>query len=314
MNLSIMIEGQMGLTWPRWQHLAENVEKLGFAGLFRSDHFTNAHPPDSDSLETYVSLAYLASHTQRLHFGPLVSPLSFRDPIFLARQAMAIDDLSGGRMILGIGAGWQEREHHMFGYALLNPANRMRRLEEGLQIITEFIRSEQPVNLTGKYYTLKDAQLLPRPARRTPVLVGGNGPKRTLGLAARFADIWNAVGLDLETFKARSALLDELLSSNGRHPEDVRRTLMLPVLVWRSETEQEKRMLWLRSCVPAFAESSDQEILSRLRSNMAGILGSPDFVRQGLQAYAQAGVDEVMMQWLALEDEEGIKILADELI
>src|SRR5579863_4193023 len=113
--LSIMIEGQDGLTWPRWKQLVTEVDQLGFAGLFRSDHFTNARPPDKDSLEMIVSLTYLADHTQHIHFGPLVAPLSFRHPTLLARQAAALDDLSNGRMILGIGAGWQEREHTLFG-------------------------------------------------------------------------------------------------------------------------------------------------------------------------------------------------------
>ena len=98
--LSIMIEGLDGVTWPRWKRLVSEVESLGFAGLFRSDHFTNAGPPDKDSLEMIVSLTYLAGNTERIHFGPLVAPISFRQPMMLARQAAALDDLSNGGMIL----------------------------------------------------------------------------------------------------------------------------------------------------------------------------------------------------------------------
>ena len=127
--VSIMIEGQQGLTWARWQRLAAEVEGIGFAGLFRSDHFTDPRPPDRDALEMVVSMAYLAGNTERIHFGPLVAPVSFRDPIQLARQTMAIDDWSGGRMILGLGAGWQEREHNLFGYELGDVKTRMARLE-----------------------------------------------------------------------------------------------------------------------------------------------------------------------------------------
>src|SRR5205085_8928541 len=111
--------------------------------MFRSDHFTNARPPDKDSLEMVVSLAYLADHTQRIHFGPLVAPLSVRTPSLLARQAAALDDLSGGRMILGVGAGWQEREHHLFGYNLGDVPTRMARLEEGLEVITRLFHSNE---------------------------------------------------------------------------------------------------------------------------------------------------------------------------
>src|SRR5258708_8973077 len=110
--LSIMIEGQMGLTWRHWKRIVSEVEDLGFAGLFRSDHFTNARPPDKDSLEMVVSLTYLADHTQRIHFGPLVAPISFRDPPMLARQAAALDDLSGGRVILGLRARWPSPAPH----------------------------------------------------------------------------------------------------------------------------------------------------------------------------------------------------------
>ena len=115
MQLSITIEGQFGLTWSAWQRLTIEIERMGFAGIFRSDHLTQIGPPNMAALEALVSLAYLAGNSRTIHFGTLVAPLSFRDPILLARQAMAIDDLSGGRMILGVGAGWMEREHTMFG-------------------------------------------------------------------------------------------------------------------------------------------------------------------------------------------------------
>ena len=185
--LSIMIEGQDGLTWPRWKRLVTEVESLGFAGLFRSDHFTNPQPPDKDSLEMIVSLAYLADHTQRIHFGPLVSPVSFRHPTLLARQAAALDDLSNGRMILGLGAGWQEREHSLFGHELGDIPTRMARYEEGLEVVTRLLHSDEPVTFEGKFFQLRGATLLPRPQRSggPEILIGGNGVKRTLPLAAR---------------------------------------------------------------------------------------------------------------------------------
>src|SRR3954454_10005612 len=148
-QIAIMIEGQMGLTWPRWQRLAAAVEEGGFAGLFRSDHFTNGRPPDDDAPEMTISLAYLSQQTRRIHFGPLVAPVSFRDPIQLVRQATALDDLSGGRMILGLGAGWQEREHAMFGYDLGDKKTRMDRLAEALEVVTRLLHSDAPVSYEG---------------------------------------------------------------------------------------------------------------------------------------------------------------------
>ena len=163
--ISIQIEGQNGLNWPYWKRFVKEIEDLGFAGLFRSDHFTNARPPDKDSLEMIVSLTYLADHTQRIHFGPLVAPVSFRHPTLLARQAAALDDLSGGRMILGVGAGWQDREHHLFGHNLGDVPTRMARMEEGLEVITRLLKSDEPVTYEGKFFQLRGALLLPRPQR-----------------------------------------------------------------------------------------------------------------------------------------------------
>src|SRR5690242_12418261 len=229
--LSIMIEAQDGLTWPRWKRLVAEVERLGFAGLFRSDHFTNAQPPDKDSLELVTSLAYLADHTQRIHFGPLVAPFSFRDPALLVRQAAALDDLSGGRMILGVGAGWQEREHTMFGYDLGNIPTRMERLEEGLEVCTRLLQADEPVSYEGRFYQLHDALLRPRSPRPggPPILIGGRGPKRTLPLVARYAQIWNATRFTPDAFREHSAQLDELLRAAGRQPQDVKRTMAVPV-------------------------------------------------------------------------------------
>ena len=120
MDIAIMIEGQNGLNWPRWKQIVRLVEDLGFAGLYRSDHFTNADPADIDSLELWVSLTWLAGNTERIEFGPLVTPFSFRHPAHTARMAGAVDDLSGGRLTLGLGAGWQDREHEKFGFPLLD--------------------------------------------------------------------------------------------------------------------------------------------------------------------------------------------------
>ena len=187
LEIAIMIEGQNGLTWRTWQSLAAAVEDLGFAGLYRSDHFTNADAPDKDSLECWTSLTWLASHTRRIEFGPLVSPVSVRNPALTARMAAAVDDLSGGRLTLGLGAGWQEREHHMFGFDLLDMKARFARFHEGLEVVTRLLKSEKPVSFDGQYYQLREASLLPRPQRPggPPLLVGGNGEKRTLRLAAR---------------------------------------------------------------------------------------------------------------------------------
>ena len=307
-EISLMIEGQIGLPWPRWRRLVAEAERLGFAGLFRSDHFTNGQGPLTDSLETIVSLTYLADHTESIHFGPLVAPLSFRHPTILARQATALDDLSGGRIILGVGAGWQGREHTMFGHELGDVPTRMARLEEGLEVLTRLLRSDEPVTYHGHFYHLQDAVILPRPQRGggPPILIGGTGVKRTLPLVARYADIWNALMVSPDEFRALSEHLDDLLRAEGRAPESVRRTLMTN-LTFAADRERLERVL----DAPGSAGAELEDVVERTRAARKNIVGTPEMVREQIAAYAQAGVQELMMQWLDLDDLDGLHAFAE---
>ncbi len=313
--LSLMIEAQDGLTWPRWKRLVAEVERLGFAGLFRSDHFTNAGPPDKDSLEMVVSLTYLADHTERIHFGPMVAPLSFRNPTLLARQAAALDDLSGGRMILGLGAGWQEREHRLFGHNLGDRATRMARLEEGLEVITRLLRSNEPVTFEGRFFQLRGATLLPRPQRPggPSILIGGNGLKRTLPLVARYADIWNSLFLTPKDFQQRSHALDELLRAAGRKPEDVRRTMMLTLSFGRDMEELDHRLSW-RHTQPELANKPLNTVIEMLIAGGKDLVGTPDMLIKQIHTYANAGVEELMLQWFDQDDIEGLQAFASSVL
>lgn len=308
--ISIMIEGQMGLTWPRWKRLCAEVEALGFAGLFRSDHFTNGTPPDQDALEPIVSLTYLADHSARLHFGPLVAPVSFRDPIMLARQAIALDDLSGGRFVFGIGAGWQAREHATFGYDLGDLPTRFDRLAEALEVVSRLLRDDEPVTYEGRFYRLHEARLLPRPTHpgRPPLLIGGSGPRRTLPLVARYADWWNAGGLPPDEFRARSARLDDLLRAAGRQPGAVRRTMMRAVHFGRDMGEVERRLRGrLR---PDLAALPFPEALATLHREGRALAGTADQIAEQIGRDAAAGVEELMLQWFDLDDLDGLRTFA----
>jgi F420-dependent oxidoreductase-like protein len=310
-DLSLMIEGQHALTWPSWQRLVAEAEDLGFAGLFRSDHFTNARPPDRDSLEMVVSLAYLADHSRRLHFGPLVAPLSFRHPTLLARQAAALDDLSAGRLILGLGAGWQEREHRLFGHELGDIPTRMQRLEEGLEVITRLLHSDAAVSYEGRFFHLEGATLLPRPQRPggPPILIGGNGPRRTLPLVARYADIWNATFLAPQAFREHSAQLDALLKAAGRQPTEVRRTMMLGLFFGRDQQELERRLNW-RSRDPELAHLPLALAVEKIADSGRALVGGVEEILAQLQGYARAGVAELMLQWFDLDDLDGLRAFA----
>jgi F420-dependent oxidoreductase-like protein len=297
MDIAIMIEGQNGLNWPRWQRIARAVEDLGFAGLYRSDHFTNANPPDLDSLELWTSLTWLASHTKRIEFGPLVAPVSFRHPVFSARMGMQIDELSGGRLTLGLGAGWQEREHTKFGFDLLELRNRFVRFREGLEVATRLLRSDEPVSYSGTFYHLNEAVLLPRPTRkhRPPILVGGNGLHRTLALAARYADECNAVYVPPARFVELNQRLDGLVRTAGRDPRAVRRSLMTGCVFGRTDAEVQRNL----------KGRDANALLAR-----GVILGTPAQAVDQLRQVDQAGVQRVMLQWLDLDDLDGVEALA----
>jgi F420-dependent oxidoreductase-like protein len=299
-EVAIFVEGQNGLNWENWRRIARATEDLGFAGLYRSDHFTNMQPPDIDSLELWVSLAWLADHTSRIEFGPLVTPLSFRNPVFTARTAKDVDELSNGRLTLGLGAGWQEREHEMFGFDLLEPEPRFDRFEEGVEVVYRLLREPQPVSFTGQYSRLQDATLLPRPNRLggPPILIGGQGWNRTLRLTAQFADEWNCGFRSAEVFARLNARLNTLLEQAGRQPTEVRRSLANTTIFGRDDRE-------LRRKIEARGLTPD-------RLAQSGVIHGtgPQIVDQ-LGHYQAAGVQRVMLQWLELDDLDGLAALAE---
>ena len=302
-EVAIMIEGQNGLTWMGWKKIAKTVEGAGFAGLYRSDHYTNSLPPDKNSLELWTSLTWLASHTNRIEFGPLVSPVSFRNPSMTARMAAAVDDLSGGRFTLGLGAGWQEREHTLFGFDLLDLYQRFNRFEEGLEIITRLLQNDQPSTYSGEFFQLREGILLPRPTRPggPPILIGGNGPLRTLPLVARFADEWNALFVPLSKYKELNARLTTLLKGEGRESNEVRRSLMTGCIFGKDQKEVAKKI----------RERSGGKSTVETYREKGAIVGTAEEIVEQLNQLAEAGLQRVMLQWLDLDDLQGLEDLAE---
>ena len=299
LEIAVMLEGQNGLNWTHWQNIVRLAEDLGFVGLYRSDHFTNMNPPDKDSLELWVSLTWLASNTKRIEFGPLVTPVSFRHPALTARMAAAVDDLSNGRLTLGLGAGWQEREHHLFGFDLLDTKPRFERFEEGLHVITGLLNSETPLSFDGTFYQLREATLLPRPLRPggPRILVGGNGQKTTPRLVSQFAHEWNAVFLPLEQFKEANQRIDDALTDANRDLHSVRRSMMTGCIFGHTEAS-------LREKIEARGRTKE-ELQQR-----GIIVGSANEVQEQLHRLQEAGLQRIMLQWLDLDDLAGLEALA----
>jgi F420-dependent oxidoreductase-like protein len=299
LEIAVMIEGQNGLTWSRWQKIARLVEDAGFVGLFRSDHFTNGSPPDLDSLDLWTSLTWLASRTERIEFGPLVTPFSFRHPVHTARMASAVDDLSNGRFILGLGAGWNEREHHLFGFNLLERKERFDRFEEGLEVVTRLLQSDEPVAFEGQYYQLHDATLLPRPQRPggPRILIGGKGVKRTLAYVVRYANEWNCTLLLPEAFTELNKRLSNMLMEAGRDPASLRRSMMTGCIFGNDANALNQKA--------SFYGQSPKEL-----QQIGMVVGNLSAIKEQLQALEQAGLQRIMLQWLDLDDLESLERLA----
>ena len=242
--------------------------------------------------------------------------MSVRDPVILARQAVALDDLSGGRFVLGLGAGGQAREHQMFGYNFGDIASRMARLEEGLEVITRLLRTSEPVTFAGRFYQLEAAMVLPRPQRtgHIPILVGGSGPKRTLPLVARYADVWNPQLLTPDEYRDRSRLLDDLLRAEGRPTNAVKRTISVRVVCGRTSEEFEQRLSWLRRQVPFFADLPLDTLLDMGRSQFGSLVGSPQEIVEHFKQLVDAGVEEILIEWTALDDFSGLQLIAEQVL
>jgi F420-dependent oxidoreductase-like protein len=199
-------------------------EELGFDSVWDCDHYVQPEQPDGPYYEGWTLLAGLAAETSRIRIGVLVTSNTFRHPALLAKQAVTVDHISNGRLELGLGAGWYEPEHTMYGIELPPPGERVARLEEAVAIVDQLLRSDV-VSFSGQYYALRDAQFRPGPIQkpRPPLTIGAHGP-RMLRLCARYADSWNSFGT-IEEIRGRNQTLDESCAEIGRDPSEIIRSL-----------------------------------------------------------------------------------------
>lgn len=314
MKLGVMIEGQEGLTWERWRAIMRRTEELGYESLWRSDHFFSLMGrPERPALETFASLTLAAVETRRLRFGPLVAPMTFRHPALLARMAAAIDTLSGGRLVLGVGAGWNVPEHEAFGLPFPAVRDRMDMLEEGIQVIRAL---EQPgkTSFRGKHYRLRDAEMHPKPVQSPlPLLIGGGGERRTLRLVARYAQEWNLPGATPERMREKRAVLERHCEREGRDPATITCSVMAGFLIGEDEAAFARRAAAVRVVVPPLAAIPDGELAATLRTR-GWLVGRPAEVVEQINALADAGVRRVMLQHFDQEDFEVLELIAQEIL
>src|SRR5262245_1867469 len=239
MEICLMIEGQEGVTWDQWLSLALACEEHGFDGLFRSDHYLSfEHPKERGAFDAWATLAALASITERIRLGTLVSPGGFRHPSQLAKSVVTVDHASDGRAELGLGAGWFEREHRAFGFPFPSDMERMEVLEEQVEIVHRlWDRDLEQVDFEGRHYRLEACTSLPRPLQdpHPPLIVGGGAGPRSAALAARWADEYNVVSVVPAAARSKRDRVAAACEQVGRDPAEVRFSVMTRLLVGADE-------------------------------------------------------------------------------
>jgi F420-dependent oxidoreductase-like protein len=255
-------------SWPDLSEVAAYAASSGWDGLWVADHFMPASGSlDAPMLECWAVLAGLATSVPRVRLGSLVAGNTYRHPAVLANMAATIDQLSGGRLVLGLGSGWQENEHAAYGLEFFDTAGRLARLEEACAVIHGLL-TEQRANFDGRYYHLVDAPLDPKGAgRRLPLLVGGGGEKVTLRIVARWADEWNTWGTP-DVLATKGAVLERHCEALGRDPAEIARSAQV--------------MVNLDGAAPP----------SRPMPTLTVSAGE---MQEQLAAYAEAGVDEFIL-------------------
>jgi len=265
-----------GNSWEDVVTIARRAEEAGWDGVWFADHFMpNAEDVSGPILECWATLAGLAAAVPRVRLGALVSGNTYRDPAVLAKTVTTIDHISGGRVVLGLGAGWQENEHAAYGVEFFDTRTRLRRLEEACEIVKR-LTTEDRVTFKGDHYRLTDAPLEPKPVQSPmPLLVGGGGEKVTMRIAARWADEWNVWGTP-DVLAHKTAVLDRHCEDLGRDPASIARSAQ--ALLFMSDDEA-----WL-------AQKRDQTAGGR-----AAIVGTPAELVDVVAAYRDAGVDELIV-------------------
>jgi len=298
MRVGLMIEGQEGVSWEEWVALAAACEEHGVETLFRSDHYLSQGDGGKRvALDAWTTLAGLAALTTRLRLGTLVSPVTFRHAAVLAKSAVTVDHISGGRVEVGMGAGWMEPEHRAYGFLFPELPQRLRLLAEQLETVR-------------KHWADGPAQPKPVQTPHPPLIVGGGAGRGTTEPAARFADEYNTLLADAEECARRRRRLDQACERVGRDPATMRFSLMTGCLVGADEADLRERAR--RLLVRRGEEGGDPDALvSRYRER--GVAGTPDEVVERLQELEEAGrVERVMLQHLQHDDLETVALIGRE--
>jgi F420-dependent oxidoreductase-like protein len=317
-RFALMIEAQQGLSYEDQLAVARRAEAVGFETMFRSDHY-ESFPGDlgNPTTDAWAVLAGLARDTNRIGLGVLVSPVGFRTPGNLAKVVITIDEMSGGRIEVGVGAGWHPDEHRRHGFAFPDIAERADRLEETLEILHGLWEGPDGWSFLGTHYVVEDALFRPRPGSypgresgRPRILVGGQGSPRSFRIAARYADEFNLSSASPQLAGRSYAALDEVLRAADRDPATLTHSAMVGVLLGRDDAEVSDREA---AILAAIGEPGDGEAWFESR-RARWIHGTPDVARATVAQFAEAGVERIMLQDFLPRDLEMIDLIAEALL
>jgi F420-dependent oxidoreductase-like protein len=307
-DLCLMIEGQENVAWVDWVAIARACEEHGVPGLYRSDHQLNLWGyADRGALDAWATISALGAITSTLRLGTLVSPVTFRHPSELAKVVTTADHVSGGRVELGLGAGWNEREHEAYGFPFPPVRERMERLAEQLEIVHGHWDG-QPFSFTGRHYELQQLEALPKPVQRPRphIIVGGAAGPRGAALAARWADEYNTVGPTLDEVRERRERIAAACEREGREPIPL--SVMTQVVVGGTPGELRGRAQRLADRV-----GSDPDPDGLRAASPGAIVGTLDEAAEQLAALRDAGVHRVMLQNLLHTELDVVEIIGREL-
>ena len=305
MRVCLMVEGQEGVTWEQWLALANACEEAGLEALFRSDHYLSfTHPRERVVLDAWATIAGLAAATKTIKLGTLVSPATFRHPSMLAKSVTTADHISGGRVELGLGAGWNEAEHRAYGFPFPPTKVRMEMFAEQAQIIHRSW-NDDVFDFKGKHYTVENLDALPKPANKPHpnLIVGGQAGAKSLAVAARWADEYNTIFAAPEECARRRERAVEAWEKRDR-PAPVF-SLMTGCIVGDDDADLARRAKML---MERRGQSGDPKAwVSELPETV--VAGTAEQAAERLRAYEAAGVGRVMMQMQAHDDVEMVHVL-----
>ena len=295
MDYALMTEPQLGGTYEQQLTAARWAEQAGLVAFARSDHYYSSREPRPDATDAFTVLAGLARDTERIRLCVLVSPITFRHPAVLAKMAATIDQMSAGRLDLGVGTGWMDLEHDAFGLPFPAWGERFGRLEEALLYLAAAF-ADGPQSFAGRYFEL-DAEVHPKPVTAIPIIVGGQGPNRTPRLAGTFADEYNHFVADPSELAPKIARVRRAALQAGRDPEKLTMSVMGPVLVGIDDADYRRRLE-----AAAAARNDEPEELERRWASHGIPLGPPSRVAETLAGLEEAGITKFYVQHLDLAD------------